>query len=238
MKRLGVIGGLGPLATAYFYELVTRMTASEKDQGHIEMAIISSPSTPDRTDYILGKSKESPLEPMIRAGKELEALGADYIAIPCITAHYFHEQLVRAIGIPIIHIIKETVGCLVSAGVRAAGIMATEGTIGSGLFQRELEAAGIKPVVPSDIAQKNVTKLIYEDIKSNLPADMGRFEVVSAELFDNGAEVIILGCTELSLIKKDNRLGHGYIDAMEVLASRSVRYCGASLRSRYDNLIT
>jgi aspartate racemase len=202
------------------------------------MTIISSPSIPDRTDFILGRSKESPLGPMIRIGKKLEAMGADYIAIPCITAHYFHEQLAKAIGIPVIHLIMETVNCLVSAGVGTAGIMATEGTIRSGLFQRELEAAGIKPVVPSDKAQEHVNKLIYKDIKSNLPADMGRFEVVSGELSANGAEVIILGCTELSLIKRDNKLGHGFIDATEVLAACSVRFSGAKLRREYENLIT
>jgi aspartate racemase len=105
---LGVIGGLGPIATAYFYELVIQMTSAKVDQEHIEMLIFSKPSIPDRTEYILGKSKENPVHPMIDIGKLLVGMGADHIAIPCITAHYFHDILSEGIGAPIIHIIKET----------------------------------------------------------------------------------------------------------------------------------
>lgn len=238
MKKLGVIGGLGPIATAYFYELLIKMTEADRDQDHIEMIIFSKPSIPDRTEYILGRSTESPVEPMIDIGKALVLAGVDYLAIPCITAHYFHDELTLGIGTPIIHIIRETVASLKEHGIHTAGIMATDGTIHSGMFQRELMSQGIKPLVPSKECQAYVTELIYKDIKSNRPAQMDKFRAVDEELKGMGAQVIILGCTELSLIKRDYEIGSGFIDAMEVLARCCVNLCGAKLKQEYINLIT
>ncbi|HKL79812.1 MAG TPA: amino acid racemase [Mobilitalea sp.] len=238
MKKLGVIGGLGPIATAYFYELIIKMTEATLDQEHIEMIIFSKPSIPDRTDYILGRSLDSPADSIIKIGKSLAALGAEYIAIPCITAHYFHDTLSEKINTPIIHIIKETVGYLSDRGIRQAGIMATDGTIYSRLFQEELQAMGIEPLVPSERCQSYVTDLIYKDIKSNQPPEMDKFKEVADELKAMGAQVIILGCTELSLIKRDYDIGPGFIDAMEVLAMCSVSLCGGKLKNEYQSLIT
>lgn len=237
-KKLGVIGGLGPGATAYFYQLVTQMTDASNDQDHIEIYIISKPSIPDRTDYILGRSYYSPLRPMIEAGKSLDLLGADCIAIPCITAHYFHEELSSSIKAPIIHIIKETVKCLKNHDVKNAGIMATEGTIASELFQNELSQNGIKPIVPSKKRQAMVSSLIYNNVKAGIPANMDYFREVTDELVNIGADTIILGCTELSLIKRDEDIGPGFIDAMEVLAKWSIINCEAPLKKEYFNLIT
>ena len=88
---LGVIGGLGPLATAYFLELITKMTDAEKDQDHLEIIIHSKPSIPDRTEYILGKSNENPMQDFIAISKSLASAGTQCIAIPCMTAHYFYD---------------------------------------------------------------------------------------------------------------------------------------------------
>jgi aspartate racemase len=237
-KRLGVIGGLGPIATAYFYELMIQMTDARIDQEHIEILIFSKPSIPDRTAYILGKSNDNPVHAMIDIGRLLVAMGADYIAIPCITAHYFHDTLTEGINAPIIHIIKETTQYLNDRGVRRAGIMATEGTVFSGLFQEELRNCGIEPIIPSPERQKDVTDLIYKNVKANLPPEMDKFQTVSTWLRENGSEVIILGCTELSLIKRDYDIGPGYIDAMEVLAMRSIQLCEAKLKEEFISLIT
>lgn len=235
---MGVIGGLGPIATAYFYELVIKMTEAKTDQEHLQMLIFSDPSIPDRTDYILGRSKDNPLEAMINIGKALGVMGVDQIAIPCITAHYFHDALTSGIKVPIIHIIKETANYLYEQGIRCAGIMATEGTIYSRLFQDELEACNIKVVLPSEERQKDVTDLIYQNVKASLPVELDKFEKVSSYLRKEGAEIIILGCTELSLIKRDYQIGPGYIDAMEVLAMRSIQLCDAKLKKEYTELIT
>lgn len=237
-KRLGVIGGLGPIATAYFYELVIKMTDARIDQEHLEMLIFSKPSIPDRTEYILGKSKNNPLYDLIEIGKVLADMGADYIAIPCITAHYFHDQLAENIKVPIIHIVNETVQYLKLKGFTKVGIMATEGTIYSGLFQKELERNAMVPIIPSVEMQALVTNLIYQNVKANTAVDITKFRIVSEELFNHGAEAIILGCTELSLIKRDYEIGSGYLDAMEVLAKRAIELTGAKLNKEYYNMIT
>jgi aspartate racemase len=238
MKRLGVIGGLGPIATAYFYELIIKMTDAGRDQEHIEMMIFSKPTIPDRTDYILGKSAENPVYPMVEIGRMLVGIGADYIAIPCITAHYFHNILSEGIKVPVIHAIKETAHYLKTFGVRRAGIMATQGTVQSGIFQKELEKCGISDVIPSEENQQLVSELIYQNIKANEPVNFAKFEQVSRQLRQDGAEVLILGCTELSLIKRDFDIGPGYLDAMEVLAMRSLMLCEARLKDEYNILIT
>ena len=238
MKRLGVIGGLGPIATAYFYELIIKMTDARLDQEHIEMLIYSKPSISDRTDYILGKSPDNPVNPMVDVGRKLVNMGADHIAIPCITAHYFHDTLSEEIKAPVIHAIMETAHYLKSQGIRKAGIMATEGTVYSGIFQHELRECGISSILPSDESQAAVSEIIYKNIKANEPVDYEKFERVSHQLRQDGAEVIILGCTELSLIKRDFKLGPGYIDAMEVLAMRSIILSEAKLKKEYNILIT
>lgn len=238
VKKLGVIGGLGPIATAYFYQLISQMTDACLDQEHIEVNIISKPSIPDRTDYILGRSKNSPLPHLIEAGRTLDLLGADYIAIPCITAHYFHEDLSKNIKAPIIHIIKETVKYLNNHGIIRAGIMATEGTIESKLFQKELEDNNIKPILPSKRGQALVTDIIYKYIKAGLPVNIEHFYDIKEELVRNGAETNILGCTELSLIKRDEDIGTGFIDSLEILSMCSIISCGASLKKEYSQLIT
>ncbi len=237
-KTLGVIGGLGPIATAHFMELIIRMTEADTDQEHLDMIIYNHPSIPDRTGYILDPSRPSPLPEMVRIGNALAQQGAGLIAIPCMTAHYFHRELSGQITAPIVHAIHETAVHLKKHGIERVGIMATDGTIQSGLFQRELRRHGILPIVPGMNAQRCVMSIIYDDIKAGRPADMGKFEFVSRELWRGGAQAIILGCTELSLVKRDYPIGGGYLDAMEVLARRCVKACGGRLKPEYDDLIS
>lgn len=235
---LGVIGGLGPRATTHFMELAIRMTDAATDQQNLDMIVYNFPSIPDRTGYILGSNLRSPLPGLLSVGRELARQGVTCIAIPSVTAHYFYEELQAAIPAPIINIIRETVHHLRENGVRSAGIMATEGTIVSGLFTGALEKAGITPILPSAQAQEDVTHLIYRNIKAGRPAEMERFGRVRGQLRAQGAEVIILGCTELSLIKRDCAIGPGFLDAMEVLAQQAVARCGKPLKPEYRRLIT
>ena len=235
---LGVIGGLGPIATAHFMELVIRMTDADTDQEHLDMILYNRPSIPDRTSYILDQSKPNPLPEMIRVGNALARQGAGLIAIPCMTAHYFHRELTRYIEAPIVHAIHEVAVHLKKHGVTRAGIMATDGSIRSGLFQRELQKHGIEPIIPGEKGQKCVMSVIYDDVKAGLPAEMDKFRFASDELRAQGAQAIILGCTELSLVKRDFRLGAGYLDAMEVLAQTCVVRCGGKLKEEYQELIS
>ena len=174
-----MIGGMGPGATAYFMDLVVQMTEADVDQEHLDMIVYNFPSIPDRTGYIKDSSKPSPLEPMVRIANLLAQQGADFLAIPCITAHYFYDELQKQVPIPIIHCIDETVRYLKDAGVERVGVMGTDGTISSGLFHRSLEAYGMTVLTPSAPRQADVMHIIYSNIKATKPIDMDRFRGAS-----------------------------------------------------------
>lgn len=237
MRTLGVIGGLGPMATAFFIRTVIEMTEADTDQEHIEMIVYHCPSIPDRTGYILGNSRANPEKAMADIGKKLAEAGADVIAVPCVTAGCFYERLSEEIPVPIINAAEETAKHLAEWGVHSVGLMATEGTIQSGLFQIPFRKKGIDIVLPDRNGQKDVTHLIYRNVKAGKPAEKDRFESVSAELRDKGAQVILLGCTELSVIKRDVEIGAGYLDVAQVIAKRSVEKCGI-LKKEFRRLIT
>lgn len=235
MKKLGVLGGLGPMATAYFLQLVTQMSDAQTDQEHMEIVLYSMPSIPDRTKYIIGESKINPAGDMITVGKKLKEMGADLLAVPCITAHFFHQELEEKIGLPIIHAIEETALYLEEEKISRVGILATDGTIQSGLFQDALKRHGICPVIPKAESQKKLMEIIYNEIKAGEKINLPLFEEISGELSGKGAEVILLACTELSLIRKDHHLPAGYLDVMEVLARKAVQSCN-QLRKEYMRL--
>ncbi|MCI8790107.1 MAG: amino acid racemase [Lachnospiraceae bacterium] len=236
MKKLGVIGGLGPMATAYFLQLLVQMTEARTDQEHIEVLLHSKPQIPDRTRFILGQSREDPLPQMVEIGRELAGQGAELIAVPCVTAHYFQKKLEDSIGIPVVDTIRETALSLKAAGVTKAGILATDGTIESGLFQRAFAGEGISAMLPDRAGQQAVMQIIYQNVKAGQPVDSAAFWRVAEGLFGQGAQAVLLACTELSLVKRDFGLGEGFLDVMEVLARKAVLICGR-LKGQYECLL-
>lgn len=238
MKSLGIIGGLGPMATAYLLQLIIEMTDAKTDQEHLDVIVFDRPSVPDRTAYILDPQKPSPLPSMQATARTLESLGVSCLCAPCVTSHYFYRELASSVSVPFLNMPAETAEELKAAGKRKAGILATTGTVSTGLFQNALSACGLEYAVPSEENQKLVMSLIYDEIKAGKSADPAKFHQVSQELYSYGCDCVILGCTELSLIKKSTPLGHGYLDALEVLAKRSVLACGAPLKKDYLNLLT
>ncbi|MCI9074078.1 MAG: amino acid racemase [Lachnospiraceae bacterium] len=237
MKILGVLGGLGPMASAYFLQLIVQMSEAAVDQEHIEVILHSMPRIPDRTRYILGQSADNPMPLMAEAGRRLADQGAEVLAIPCVTAHYFQKQLEEEIGIPILNAVRETAACLEEAGVDRVGILATDGTLASSLFQNCLEQHHISCMAPGEQDQESVMHLIYENVKAGKPVEFPLFQAVADRLFAGGAQVILLACTELSLVKRDHVLGPGFLDVLEVLARKAVLCCG-HLKKEYENLIT
>lgn len=229
---------MGPLATSYFIEMIIKMTYAQFDYEHIPMVIFNKPNTPDRTKYILDKNTESPLDAMISVGKALELQGVDYIAIPCVTAYYFYKELAETINVPIINMISETADYLKKRNVSKVGIMATDGTIAGGFLKQGIENLGIQVFEPSGKCQEKLMGIIYDGIKAGVPFNSDDFFMVEKELRDKGAEVIVLGCTELSLIHKDYKIGKGFLDAMEVLAQKSVLLCSGKLKKDCYELIT
>lgn len=227
---LGILGGVGPLATAYFMELVIKQTPATCDQDNIPMIVFNDPQIPDRTSFILdSQSNPDPLPEMLHVVEWLENAGADYIAIPCNTAHYFYDALAQRAHVPVLNIMRETAAHV--AGMartsKRVGLLATDGTIGSGVFQRYLEDRGLTTIVPTDEEQRDVVMpLIYDRIKRNLPYDAVPFLNVAQRLYEEErCDAVIVGCTELSVVFQDlSEPPHYLVDAMDVLARRCVDF--------------
>ena len=224
-KTLGILGGLGPAASVYFYRIITEHTKASRDQDHLDIVLVSGASIPDRTEFILGKSESSPLPAMIDGVRKLTAAGAELIAIPCNTAHYFYDQIEKYSPVPVLNIVRETVQLAKKAGVRKLGIMATAGTIVTGAYQHACLENGIAFVVPSERSQQILMDIIYGSIKTAKEPDMEAFVGVCEELYANGADALVLGCTELSLIPTQDLTQYQFIDSLLVLAARAIREC-------------
>lgn len=226
-KTLGILGGLGPAASVYFYRLITEHTKALRDQDHLDIVLMSKASIPDRTEFIIGKSPDSPLPSMIEGVRALTGAGADLIAIPCNTAHYFYDEIQKISSVPVLNIVKETVRLAKNAGVRKIGIMATSGTVIAGAYQQACLEEGISFALPCECSQAALMDIIYKNIKTDGEPDMEQFIRVADELYASGAEAIILGCTELSLIRGLERYPRFlFIDSLLVLALRAIESCG------------
>lgn len=225
---LGILGGLGPAASCYLYQMIIDHTPATKDQDHIDLVISSRASTPDRTAFILGKSDEDPFDVMEQDGRSLVAYGATVLAIPCNTAHYFYDRLAAALPVPVLNMPALTVEEARAAGCRKLGILATDGTLQAGTYQLMCERAGLAWAVPSPEAQAMVMSIIYDDIKQGRRADMVKFAAAVADLKSQGCDMAVLGCTELSLVKRDEHLDGFFIDSTEVLCRHALLACGVT----------
>lgn len=226
---LGVIGGMGPMAGVYFCELVTGMTAASSDSEHLNMILYSLPKVPDRTAFLLGRVKESPAEAIIGIGNSLVGQGCKVIAIPCVTSFALYDEFAPKIDADVLHMPDETAAYLASLGVRKAGVLATAGTVSTGIFTRSCSKYGIETVVPDDDNQSAVMSVIYDQVKAGLPVDTDMFGRVCDHLLGRGAEKLILGCTELSLVFRGAH-PEFCVDALEVLARASILKMGKQVR--------
>lgn len=232
-NRLGVIGGMGPQATNTFYQYIIDRTDARTDQEHLSVLIFSDCAMPDRTAAILGTQaqKDEVYERLLSDARMLEGAGCTAIAVPCNTSHYFLDRVQEQISIPIVHMIRETARLLVSQGKKRPGILATDGTIRTGLYQREFAAFGIYAAAPRPAAQKQVMSLIYDDIKAGKAGDPEKFAAFTKDLVEQGCDCAVLACTELSVFANQHHLSPFYVDAMAVLAQRSIELCHKPLRA-------
>lgn len=233
MKTLGIIGGLGPLASAYFMELLVGVTDAKTEQEHLNAILMSLPSIPDRTAFILGQSTHSPEPGMMQAANTLASLGVSFLCAPCITSHYFYEQISQIVSVPFLNMLSITGEALTRDGVQRVGLLATTGTVKTGIFQKALSQRDISLLLPDEMGQEDVMHLIYQNLKAGKPLDKERFERVSSSLLDKGAQKIILGCTELSLVQKEMRLDERFVDPLTLLAIAAVQACGKPLKAEY-----
>ncbi len=237
-KTLGVLGGLGPMSSVYFYEMLTEHTSAECDQQHLNILLSSRADTPDRTAFIMGRSDNNPIYTMQSEVSKLIAAGADIIAIPCNTAHYFYEAISACASVPVINIIRQTVIFCKRERIKKVGILATEGTVSSGAYSSVFSLAGIECISPDSGGQAVISDIIYEQIKKGKKPDMQSFFEVCDGLRAKGCERMILGCTEMSLLKKSGELDTDmFIDSLEVLAYSAIRLCGKTPTGFDDRLM-
>jgi len=225
-RIVGILGGMGPEATADLFLRIIRATPAKRDQDHLRVIIYSNSKVPDRTPAILGKGS-SPLPELLRTGRTLEAAGADFIIIPCNTAHYYYDDLVKGLKLPILHMIRlaaeET--RRKSKGITRAGLLASDGTIASRLYDKAFSGAGIEIVTPPKDRQADVMRAIYQYIKAgDLDGGDVVLHEVAKELVGAGSEAVICGCTEVSLVLKEGDLNVPVIDPLQVLAEAAVDY--------------
>ena len=225
-RILGVLGGMGPLATVEFLRKLIEHTPAEIDQDHIPCITYSIPQIPCRVAAILEHGR-SPLPALIEAVKTLEAAGAKAIAIPCVTAHHWFEQMAASTRLPFLHIADATIKVLATddkAG-RSVGILATQATLTAGHFQRALSAAGYQTLTPDEkVMQELVLPAIAKVKIGNKQEAFQLTRKALAALRAQGAERVVLACTELpiALDGAEPQLSAGCVDTVDALARECV----------------
>lgn len=207
---LGIIGGVGPLASSYFYELITKSTKADTDQKQLNIILFSHASIPDRTSYIMDNTNENPFPYLLEDAKALEKMGAKMITIPCNTACYFHKALQKEVNIPINNMVVDTAKYIKEKGFKKVAILATLGTISSNLYQNALKNLNIEFVIPDT---SKVMNIIYNYVKAGKEVPLEIFNEIIKNLDVDG---YILGCTELSILKKKLTLNEKFIDPLEI----------------------
>ena len=229
-QRLGILGGMGPQATQDFYQRILDRTDAACDQEHLPTLILSDTGMPDRTTAILGGDAEGCYQRLLADARLLERSGCTVLAIPCNTSHFFADRLQKELEAPLIHMPRETVAVLARSGKRKVGVLATDGTVQTGVYQKECAAQGILAVAPPPEVQKLVMGIIYDEIKRGEKGSREKFAVIDRWLRGAGCDSAILACTELSVDRTYHSLPDYYLDAMDVLAERCITACGYKLR--------
>jgi aspartate racemase len=237
--KVGVVGGVGPAATVDFMQKIVRNTPAKRDQDHIKLLVEQNPQIPDRTNNLIGDGPD-PTISLYATCKKLETGDADIIAIPCNTAHAFVQRIQPYLNIPIVNMLTVTVQTLRDSfpSLREVGLLATSGTVASGVYREALEAQGLRQIVPSPALQARVMNAIYGEkgVKAGYTTGQCLDDIHAAlqGLADEGVEVVILGCTELPLL-----LPHAFwlsasgqtitlVDPSDILAKRCVGYATAA----------
>ncbi|HVP89797.1 MAG TPA: amino acid racemase [Terriglobales bacterium] len=234
-RTVGILGGMGPEATAAFLNLIVRNTRARRDQEHVPVVVCSLPQVPDRTEAIL-HGGPSPL-PLLRRGlRTLRRAGADFAVMPCLSAHHFYATLAARSPIPLIDLVEETAAEVRKRQprVRKVGLIATSGTVASRVFPRVFEPAGIEVLVPDARAQRRVMEAIYgpAGVKAGAsPAPPRRvLRTVASALVRRGAQAIVAGCTEVPLVLRPRDVAVPLVDPMRIGARACIRRAGARLR--------
>lgn len=222
---------MGPLATVKLFEKIVLLTNAETDQEHLHILVDNNTSIPDRTDFILGKTSTNPIEQLILSAKKLESMGADFLIMPCNTAHYFFNDLVKAVTIPVVNMIEETAKyiCETYENINTVGLLSTEATANKQLYENIFNNYGLNIIKPSIESQNNITELIYS-IKSGIEYKyISKVYSVMKEIENKGTDLFILGCTELPIAVDLYKIEGTFIDTLEILALKSIEYAKVNI---------
>ena len=220
---IGIMGGMGPEATKDTFGKIISLTNASKDRDHIHIIIDNNTEIPDRTESILGRG-ESPVVEMVRSAIKLELMGADYIIIPCNTAHFYYDDVVKFTKAHVLHMIRETAtfSQLNFPKTSQFLLLSSIGTYVSGIYAKTFKEFGLEIIEPTDRDKKIIMKWIY-DIKAGIYVKKREFiSLIDEYIFEKGIPVI-LGCTELSSLTGVFGLTNGYIDPVSVIAKRVIK---------------
>ena len=230
-KIVGILGGLGPEATVLVFNKILQHTPATKDQEHLRILIDSNPKIPERLPAILGTGP-NPVPMMALSAEALARAGAEFIIIPCVTAHYFLPELRQKISLPILSMLDEAASVIKASqpSIRKIGLLAAEGTLKVGLFQSRLSRDGIQTVIPEGEDRAEVQRLIFRikdtRAKHNREEISRKFGEIGERMITRGAEAILIGCTEISLLMNSDEFPVRGFDALTILARAAVREAG------------
>ena len=225
-KTIGIIGGMGPLATADLFEKIVGHTKASCDQEHLHVVIDSNTNIPDRTAALLHGGAD-PLPELVKSAGRLEKMGADVLIMPCNTAHNYYDGIAAAVSVPVLHMVRLTAQALVERGVKKAGLLATDGTVRTGIYQKSFAGSGVELLTPDEAGQRAVMEMIYQGVKAgDMAFDAQPARQAMERLLAAGAEVLILGCTELPLAVKLYGIALPAVDPTLELALEAIRFAG------------
>ena len=226
MKRLGILGGMGPAASAEFVVRLIEQTPASCDQEHIPFVLWNNPQVPDRSTSLRNED-DRPLPFLLQGVQVLKAVGCDLIVIPCNTAHFWYDDMVK-LKVPIVHIVDSVADALRDAGVEngTIGVMGTQATVELGLYQYKLNKGGWDCIVPSKEEMDTLVQPAIDMIKGGkiLESQLLIMKVIHS-LIDRGAQAVVLGCTELPLaIKIPRENGVPIINSIDSLVKSVIKH--------------
>ncbi|QNL44007.1 aspartate/glutamate racemase family protein [Oscillibacter hominis] len=229
-KTIGIIGGMGPLATADLFRKIVLMTDAASDNDHIRIFIDDNTAIPDRTLAILSGGAD-PVEAMADSIRKLEQCGADCLIMPCNTAHYFLPRLRPLTGIPFLSMLEATAkACAAAFPGKTAGVLATRGTLSSGVYERALQSEGVDYLLPEEEDRDRLMQVIYKGVKKGAPIESVRGPMEEVLNHMSGADYFILGCTELPIAAEGLALPQRFVDPTAELAKAAIRFCGYQVK--------
>jgi len=224
-KIIGILGGMGPEATIDLFYKIIKFNPAEKDQDHLRIIIDNNPKIPDRTAAILGKG-EDPLPALQETAQNLEKAGADFIVIPCNTAHYFLSSIQESVNIPVLNMIEETAKETKKRipQIKKVGLLASIGVYKSEIYHQHFKKFNIEVISPQEKDKEEIMKVIYTIKAGDLSKGVKKNVLkIAQKLIDKGAEAIIAGCTEIPLILKEGDVSVPLIDPTQILARIAVQ---------------